>query len=471
MIEIPGSFEFGGLLCFPRPASLHSYYFLPLHADVDRDGSGRPMSSLIVTGDTGFLMFTAVWRAAETDVEALRAELAARDQVDATNISLAFAPVQVTRCDLLLEDGSGQWQTLSSRTTSGFPPYSTLFNVMPTREQFPNVAAALNGRVDVMAVEYDAGLKIPVEATGRLAPQSTELIPWLRDYLSDNPAAFRSAIEEAIEDELAMVQISLTKVPAGDLITRLYESVLARAAELLPRIIQAWDPGAPLDFEVAVTLSEETAILLRPRADLSLLRGTGQGGLPIPIPIPIPGGSEALASRPLRVELDFDPEGAPLAWVRLRWGRSEAVLREPRFTAELPVDRTSGQLVVTAGYTNGAGAYKSAIDPPSEGGLVLTPSDLGLRVYTVDARPLAQAGARAAEVWLRHKAPYRPGQTKSIQFREEAWIAQWWVATPAGSAPGDVEGQWTATGAAGRLAGQFTQRLGSSDTILLTPEG
>lgn len=472
MHGIPNSFEFEGLLCFAKQSARHSYYFAPLHADLDRDANGRPMFSVIAIGTSGYLMFTAVWRAADKILEALRNEIARRNDIsDPLTIELAFAPVHMARCDLLLGDGSGQFQAIATSSTSGVPPYSALFNLTLTEEQFAGAAAALNGRAGYLAIEYDASVITPVTASGRLVPQSVRFVPWLREFSSAGQAGFRSAIEEAIEDGLAAIQLSLPDDPSGQLVAVLYDRVLTRATELLPKLIETWDEDTHTDLDVSVTLVEEVSQPFRPRADLSSLgldpdRITFVGNTTLPMERTAEAMSEM--SRPLRVKLGFDHQDAPLAWVRLQRGDSEAVLKPPDFApVEVSVDPRPRPLTVTTGYTNGAHIHKKEIIPPSEDELLLMPQDLGLKMLSVDARPLAQAGARSAQIWLRYRPPHRRGEQRhSIQFGDGTWVSHWWLATFAASSLRYLEYTWTAITADGRVVNQSVVHTGSSDIIL-----
>ena len=219
MSIIPDSFEFEGLLCFAQQPSKHSYYYLPLQADVDRDADGRPMFSLIAFGALGYLMCTAVWRAADRALEALRNEIARRNDFgDPSTIELAFAPVDMARCDLLMGYSSGEFQTIATNSTSGLPPYSAVFSVTLTEEQFASAAAAVNGQAGYLAIEYDV-LITPVTASGRFVPKSVRFVPWLREYLSLGQAGLRSAIEEAVEVGLAAIHVCLPEDKSEILVT------------------------------------------------------------------------------------------------------------------------------------------------------------------------------------------------------------------------------------------------------------
>jgi hypothetical protein len=458
MNEISGSFEFGGLLCLPRQAEPGSYYFVPLRADLDRGSDGRPMFSLVGTGSTGFLMLTAVWRATDMAIDALRQEIAARTNVEnPEKIKLSLAPVDVARCDLLLGDGAGSFQTLATSTTSQMPPYAALFSVSLTKEQFPQVAAAVNGRAGFLAVEYDAVLPTENRASARLMPQSARFVQWLRDAGGGDQNSFRSALEEAIQDRLAIVTVNLPENPSTQLIATLYERLISQAVAVLPRLIGTGEGNGIEELEVAVELVEDARQPLRPRVDLASLDLD-----PARITVAAAPSTERAGAtpRPLRVSLGFDPAGAPLAWVRVRGGSSEVVLRAPDFRrSELAGDWQAHPLMVTAGFNNGAHNQSQDIRPPEGTELRLSPEHLGLRSLSVDATPLAAAGMDEAEISLRYRPPHRQDEQRAtIQFHDRTWASRWWVVTRTASWLRYLEFSWKAIDPDGRVA------IASTDT-------
>jgi hypothetical protein len=470
---IENSFEFEGLLCYPKPSANLSYYFVPLEADLDRGPNDRPLINLIAVGTSGYLLFTAVWRAPEQSVEALRQEVAKRNEIaDPSTIQLALPPVQVAGCELLIGDGSGELQALAHSSTSGLPPYSVLFNLLLNEEQFASASAALNGNPGRLAVEYDVLLITPVSAAARLVPLSSEFVAWLQEYLDSGPAGFRAAIEEAIEEGLAAIQLDLTQHPSEELITRLYDRVLTRATEVLPRLIQDWGIDMTTDLEVAVSLVESVRQALHPRVDIGVIE------LPEP-PIHVaPGGMEASTGRgaaqmermgpPLRVSVGFDPGEAPLAWVRLQREGAEILLKPPQFgPASLPAGRVYQPLRLTAGFTNGAPAYKATLMIAGEAEITLGPEDVGLTMLVIDGRPLVEAGARSAQVWLRYFAPHlRTEQRYSLRFGDDTWAAHLWLVTPTKASLRYLDYRWQAVGADGGLISESATSRGSSEIVL-----
>ena len=472
MHGIPNCFEFEGLLCFAKQSARDFYYFAPLHADLDRDVNGRPMFSLIAIGASGYLMCTAVWKVANEVLETLRSEIAIRNAIsDPSTIKLAFAPVQVARCDLLAGDGSGALQAIATSATSGVPPYSALFSVNLSEEQFAWAVAAVNGRAGFLAVEYEASLTTPVKAHGRFVPRSAKFIPWLREYLSVGRAGVRAAIETAIDDGLAAIEVSMPDDPTGRLFSVLYDRVLSRATDVLPEFIETWDEDTCAKLEVAVTVVEEVSQPFCPHVDLSSpdidLGHITVAGNPTEV-------VERIASPPLEmssslsVRLGFNLDDAPLAWIRLRRGDSEAMLKPPYFASiELPASRGAQPVTVTVGYTNGVHNHKTVIDSPSGSELVLMPQDLGLQRLSVDARPLAESGADSAHIWLRYRPPHgRAEQRHSIPFRDHVWVSNWWLVTLARSSLRYLDYKWTAIAADGRLVSQSAMHADSFDIVL-----
>jgi hypothetical protein len=471
MSRIPDSFEIDGVLCYAKAAQQPSYYFFPLHADVQRDESGRPLFNLVALGGAGYLMLTAVWQAADASIERLRAAVARREGLaDARTVQLEFAPVSVKGCDLLLGDGAGPFHVLATNPTSGAPPYSALFSVALTEEQFGRVSAAAQGRTGFLAVRYDASVRTPLTCGARLVSLSDRLLPWLREYRLGKDTPLRDALEQAIESGLAAIRLDVPDDAPGRLVAALYERVLTRAEAVLPAWLDAAGDSTSSSLDVAATLVEDAAVPVSPSADLAALPGRGGPESFAGSTAAAPGQGEA--ARPLRVCLGFSPEGAPLGWVRVRHGPDEVALTAPRFAAvEFPVRGTPGPLTVAVGYTNGARGYKRPIELPAGAELELAPGDLGLTQVVVDAGPLAAAGARSAEVALRYRPLSEPeDQREVITLSAGRWVARWWLVTRGERAPRHLEYKWSALTADGRRV-VHPASLANSTEIVLSPGG
>lgn len=477
MQSLENSFEFGGVLCFPQQNEPYTYSFVPLRADLSRDISGNPMFSLISLGVTGYLMFTAVWSATDDVLASLRVEIAQRNELsDPALIRLAFAPVQGVKCHALIGDGQGDFQTVATSSTSGAPPYAAFFNIALSEEQFAAVAAAVNGREGFLAIEYEAEIMTPIRSGARLVPQSPRLLSWLRDYLSTNAVGFRAAIEEAIADGLAAIQLSLPANPSGELVASLYDRILAQAANVLPQLLKSNNNDSELAIDIAITQTQQVTQTLRPWRDFSdvgldpqTLRLTGSTP-------PTEGEREESREQSrhsLRVGLGFDPTDAPIAWVRVQWGNEDAVLTPPHFNpVDLSVSSNAQPLKLSVGYSNGAPTFKREIAVPEETEKWLTPRDLNLALISIDAQPLARANARSAQIWLQYKPPNRRAETRhTVQFGNGVWEARWWVILHEDLAPRSIEGRWTAITNDNRSVSHSIVNLGGSTIVLAFSEG
>ncbi|MEU4426903.1 hypothetical protein AB0F81_40300 [Actinoplanes sp. NPDC024001] len=423
--------EHHGLLWFANRSAPRSYYFLPRRADVQRDDDGRPMVTLLVAGPGGFLTLTGMWRPGADALDGLRKEIAEREQIDdAATITLAFAPVRSVSCELVLDDGT----VLARSRTSGSPPYSALFSVSLTAAQLVSAAAGLGGRPGFLAVRYRAEVLTPIMAGARFTGAGAELISWLRAAATTGPAGLRAAIEQAITDGLARVELSVPGDPSSELVTELYDRVLSRAAEAVPGLL---DGGS---FEVTVELGRDVEQPFSADADLATIEGRDTVRLPAGIVAPAPETAPAPAPG---VRLGLDPAGAPLAWIRVRRGDATAVLTAPDFRPADP-GTAGGPVTVITGYTDGSPIHR--VDLPARAGeLVLGARDVGLAEVTVDGRALARAGAVAAEVLLT-RGPHR----HTVRLGGDDWTARRWLVVPEGAAPG-ADYRWTATTADGRV--------------------
>jgi hypothetical protein len=464
-------FEFQGLWCFAQRSEQHAYYVVPVDADLDRDGHGRPLFNLIVAGSTRYAMFTAVWRAVDTTLSALREEIARREEIaDPSTIILSFAPVHTVKCDLLLGDGSGELQTIATSSTSGMPPYGALFNLNLTPEQFAGVAAAAHGRTGHLLIEYTAAVAVPISVRGRLIPLSDAFVPWLREYVSVGRAGFRAAIEEAIRDALATIHLD-TPHPSGTLVADVYERVLTRATYLLPRLIEASREDATVSFEVAVEFNAEIDEICRPQLDLATVafyRGHLDDTNALLPPARPERQHTTAETQSTRVALGFDAQGAPVSWIRLQWDNAEALLKPPDFApveiARVPASR---MVRVTTSYSNGAPTYKKDIVLSQEPEVHVAPQDLGLIQIMVDARPLRDAGARSAQVWLHYRVRHRRDDMRhSIQFHGSHWLSPWWLTVPTESALAHLHYRWTAVTHDGHTVNQSAEHAGTAAITL-----
>ena len=227
-------FDFRGLRCLPSRVDPHAWFVVPRAADLERDESGRPLLTMIDLGTSGYLMFTARWAAAASDLDALKDELAASSGPEAAGlITLSFAPIQSPRCDVLLGGTGGAYEVIASSATSGYPPFNAAFNIPVEGDRLAAVKLAMEGRRDVLRAEYRAELPAPANATARFQSTTGDFLPWLRSGWRQ--ADLRTLLEEAIRTGRAEIQIDMTQPGAGGLVDELYERALSQAERVLPR--------------------------------------------------------------------------------------------------------------------------------------------------------------------------------------------------------------------------------------------
>lgn len=270
------SFTFQQLRCFADPSDPRSYYFVPLTADLQRDSRQRPMITMLDTGSSGYVMFTATWAAPAATVDALRREIAAgHHDPDASRIRLSFAPVSSPQCHALLGDGTGSLQTIATSATSRMPPYDALFNVPIHQDRMAQVRSAMRGEAGFLAIEYVAELRVPASGTARFHADAAELIPWLRREQGSGKS-MRALLEEAVELDLASVAVSVPE-RQGELAVELFDRVVAQAAQAAPRWMAEGGAGS-LDVEAIVDRGSPEPI--RACADIGRIVAGGSVGTP-----------------------------------------------------------------------------------------------------------------------------------------------------------------------------------------------
>lgn len=261
------SFDFRSLRCFASTADAQAWSYLPRRPDVQRAPDGRPLLTLIDMGVEGYLVFTATWAARADDVAALRDEIARREP-SRGSVTLSFAMLSSPRCDVLMGDGRGTQQPVASNGTSGFPPYDAAFNLHLKGERLEHARAALRGESGRLGLEYGGLLQVPVRAKALLRAASASFARFMGAQDVHDRATAREALERAVDAGIARVTIDAPDAGAGALASELYDRVLDRAAELVPRVMQQL--AAP-DFQVSVELEQATAQPTSAFADIGTL--------------------------------------------------------------------------------------------------------------------------------------------------------------------------------------------------------
>ncbi|QQP95531.1 hypothetical protein [Lysobacter enzymogenes] len=133
-----------------------NWRYRPRAPGLARGHDGRAQFTLIGAGAVTMLALTASWGVPAATLDALRAELAARAQLPAAQLSLSPEAVEVGTVRLMLGDGAGRFEELAKAQSSGAPPYHTAFNVMLSAEQAAKVRKALSGERGWLELRYEA---------------------------------------------------------------------------------------------------------------------------------------------------------------------------------------------------------------------------------------------------------------------------------------------------------------------------
>lgn len=161
----PGDRIFEGLLYYQDRTDSERYFYLPPKPGPAADPQGRPMLSLIVSGETGFLQVDVCWQASSSLLDTLRQHIAQQHpELDPTLIRFCLAPIIVNQVELLLTSGGGD-MVLTTSGSSGVPPYNTFLSVALNLEQQNQVKAAVHGHLGILCVRYHISRLVSLDST------------------------------------------------------------------------------------------------------------------------------------------------------------------------------------------------------------------------------------------------------------------------------------------------------------------
>jgi hypothetical protein len=461
-LHIPHGFEFKGLYCYPNLGQAMSYYYLPSALQPQRDTAGNPILSMVTTGSGGFLQFSVLWDTPSEILEALREDIAQREDLENPAVlRFAFAPITVQDASLLLGDGNDTMQELQKTRSSGFLPYSTLFNLQLNPEQQAQVAAALNGRKNFLKIQYDITLETFAVVTGNLHGDATKFVVKLKgeqknELFTITPGEVQRHLQEAIQQGQFQLTVEADNAP-DTLEERVRAQVLAEATTLLIRFFRNESAIADIShWDVRVSLSEPISIDLLLETDVAtwFKDGTGTGYItpapgtnPNPLPDELPGDPpDSSSSRKLNIHLDFPATEAPIGLIRVRRGNAQITLAPPDFPPAVLPASTDKILSIETSYTTGGPVYENHPAIPTSGDIGLSPADLGLVQVQIDARALSTAKAKKARIWLRYQ-PTEQGvaDERTLHFRNAEWQANWFLISRSESLAGILEYEWQVT--------------------------
>lgn len=455
MNEIAEQRELAGVSYYRSDSDPETFFYLPGAPAPERDLRGRPALTLWVDGSGARLQLGCRWDVAAERLAALKAELLrANPELSPARIRLQPAPLGQVSAELALGDGVSEPVAIASAPSSGFTPYSALFNVALDEAQREQAIAALHGRTGFLSLAYRGVRAESVTATVIISGEVAEDLEQLP--ADPGPEACLAQVAEALEaGRLAAARSGDAEAP-DELWRRAAELALARAATELRLLRSGTVSATEARLQVEASLAAPAGLPLVARADVADWFAAGEGAAHVR---PLPGGAGGLTPPPdpgaspppaaASVGLAFAPAELPVAFVRLRRGAWSGTLRGPAFAAvALPADG-AGPLEVTTSYTSGA-PYTVTLEAPGPQSFALTPADLGLAEVVVDGRARRDAGAREVRLRLRYRAAGAGSDDdRTVYLRREEWTARWFLITRAPALEGELELEWREVGANG----------------------
>lgn len=160
-LDHPEGFRFEGLYCYPS-GDPQAYYVVPLEPQPELNGAGNPMLMVLPAGDGALLQLGTQLGPEGGSVERLRQELRRRLDLDnQAAVQIRPAPLQVERAALLVAgspETPAELSELAQSSTSGFPPYTAVFNAPIDAGQRAAVASAQAGQEGRLQVRYEVRL-------------------------------------------------------------------------------------------------------------------------------------------------------------------------------------------------------------------------------------------------------------------------------------------------------------------------
>lgn len=444
MTELSGGFDFEAVHLFQSKDDPQTFYYVPGEPTPERSESGQPLVNLLISEQTGLVQLSTRWEVKTEQLEALRRPLHDRfPEVDPAAIRFSPAPISIEAVALMLMADDDQEEEVQSVTSSGFPPYTALFNATLNAAQKPRVVAALKGHTGLLKVVYRSSLaselRTGTSVVGEVSADVAELKP-------DAPISeCQSRIETALSEGRLRLERTGSDAAPAELKEKAERMAKAKAAEMLSRLTGK-EPDATLDaanLEASVSLTTTVAVPLVRSTDVGSWYPAGAGTANIMIaPSQISLPAEGRPASAL-VRLAFEMKDVPVAFVQVKWD-DEAEIRPPVFSPVTLKGRTDQPLAVKTFYANDGLPYETQLPAPATNELKLNPQDLGLALITADCSSLRRAGAKQAELRINYKPSGNGSADEHLtRFHFGDWTDSWYVVTRSSDLGGVLEVEWS----------------------------
>lgn len=501
MTKLPETlgFEFHGVRCYQAASSDgRTLYYIPGKPKPEPDFSGQPTLSLWVSDRGAILQLQTRWDVESSLLEDLKAEIARRYQISSHSIVLDMASVSSPEVSLEIGDGQGNFQVLKTSPSSGFLPYTTIFQETLTAGEKHQALSALSGEPDYLRVKYSAEVGVTAAVVIRLAgdvaadiaelvktaaggeQQPTSKLGGLFSRRNQQPQRSialedcLTQMEKAITEGRITLSITEVNVVSQELRQRVEHQVKQSAAHLLLQRVQQAQAGNILPdsstLEAQFTDTETHSYSVERQTDVSSWFPDGNGrdriqSSPETIDEPLrpvlgetgptavgdtSGGTGSTAGEKV-VRLGFEPESTSLYSIRVTCAGQTQTLEEPSFHSVTLPAPPGEPLVVETGYSLGEN-FTAQLPPTISGEWVLASENVGLAKIVVDASARQTARAKSVRV----KVTYKPSgdgdrETKTVDFdqRDAEWTKNVYFVTRSPNLSGVIEYSWQETPAKG----------------------
>lgn len=415
-----------------------TFYFIPGDPGPELMPSGSPAASMIFGDSAAILQLGVHWDVTPDQMKALQEHLRSQfPQLNSTpQLKREALTVQAVKLALTMPDGSTS--VLATTSSSGYPPFTALFNLTLHRAHYSQARLAFTGRQKVMSVCYEISGRSHLVCTATISGDVRN------DLQQLDSGADIDVLRAQIDSALSAGRIQLTMSGddvSEDLRTKTSNLAKDNAAIVLQRMLTGTD--ATIDaahLYAAATLNEERPVKLVREADVGgWFTGSNSASFLVS-PATIAAPSSSSVSRTFR--LGFDAKDFPIAFVQVSCAGSQAVLQGPVFSPVKLMVQIRKPVNVKTNYTDGGPAYETQLEAGDDV-VALTPQHLGFCLVTFDGTARKQAGAQRLKI----QAKYRPEgngseDERTIRWGYGDWLETWYVVSRDSGLAGVVEYSW-----------------------------
>ncbi len=253
-------FDFKDVFCYQSQKDKAQFFYVPGAPVPERNPAGNPSVSLIVSRQAAILQLGSRWEVSESTLEDLRAHIEKDFPANKTPIRLSFAPVEVENAVLQIGNGALKFDEVQTVQTSGFPPYSAIFNVTLSAEDKEIPKAALRGNQNLLRVIYHG--QIAVEASAEtIIEGDTHRAQRLHDELfgageSLTPESCQTLVEKLIETRVLIINL-IRSANASD---ALQQKTLTNAKEKAARLLYELLTNTPAPQEQTAYATKQSRL-------------------------------------------------------------------------------------------------------------------------------------------------------------------------------------------------------------------